>query len=97
MGHPDKRIVHPSIDSDPLAHSYHIIPNFQIICLIVEGEPESVGRGAVDAVAAMCGDDEGMAGGDFQGFAGFESEIGFTTEQEHPFGALGIIPKTIRA
>lgn len=63
----------------------------------MQREPDGIVRSAFHAVTAVGGDEKRIAGGERDGFAGFEAKFGFATEQQHPFAAVLIIPESIRA
>ena len=48
-------------------------------------------------MAAVGWNEKGIAGGEMDGFAGFEAEFRLALEQQHPFGAVLVIPEAIRA
>ena len=60
--------------------------------LIVQGEPEGIGRGVLDAVAAVGGDEKRIAGGECEGLAGFELENGLAAKQQRPWSGTTQVP-----
>ena len=65
------------------------------VFLIVQREPEGVGRATFNAVAATRRNDEVITRVEFQGFTGLEAERGLAAKQQHPFGPLLIIPESV--